>query len=94
MEELLEKLAYLKAALDDTDCIKQIRRLNVLINNDQSLRSLIENYKSTNDERIREQIIKNALFREYKHEEAELNLLILEINKELKQITKRGQCNL
>ena len=39
-------------------------------------------------------IISNEEFMEYKHHETELNLLILEINQELKKITKKDKCGL
>ena len=38
-------------------------------------------------------IINNSLFREYKHNEAECNFIILEINKRLKEISNKGKCN-
>ena len=94
MEELYDKIENLKKALDDTDTIKQIKILTKKIFKDKELMSLIETYKITQDERIKEKIISNETFREYKHEEAELNFLILEINQELNKITKKDKCGL
>lgn len=62
--------------------------------NDKELVQQIEKYNYSKDERIKEEILKNNVFREYKHQEAELNILILEINQELKKITKKDKCGL
>ena len=35
----------------------------------------------------------NNLFKEYKEEETEINFIILEINKRLKQINNKGKCH-
>lgn len=94
MEELYIKLDNLKQALDDTETIKEIKRLTKKINKNKELLELIEKYNYTQDERIKEKIISNEEFREYKHQETELNLLILEINQELKKITKKDKCGL
>lgn len=94
MEELYIKLDNLKQALDDTETIKEIKRLTKKINKNKELLELIEKYNYTQDERIKEKIISNEEFREYKRQETELNLLILEINQELKKITKKDKCGL
>lgn len=92
MEILYEKLDTLKGILNNTECIKELQRLYKEINNDKELVSLIEKYNYSNDERIKEEILKSDLVREYKHYEAELNFIILEINQELKKITKKDKC--
>ena len=61
---------------------------------DKELLKQIEDYNYTKDERIKDKILNNQTFREYKHQEAELNLLILEINSKLKEITKKDKCGL
>lgn len=94
MEELYIKLDNLKQALDETETIKEIKRLTAKISKNKELLGLIEKYNYTQDERIKEQIISNEEFMEYKHHETELNLLILEINQELKKITKKDKCGL
>lgn len=94
MEKLYEKMDKLKNILDETECIKDLKRLYKEINQDEKLIKLIEDYKNTNDERTRDEILNNKLFREYKHQEAELNFLILEINQKLKQISKKDKCGL
>lgn len=94
MEELYEKVNNLKDVLNDNEIIKEIKKLNKEIINDKILLGLIEKYNYTKDERIKQQIISNDLFQKYKHQETELNLLILEINQELKKITKKDKCGL
>lgn len=94
MEKIYEKLDKLKKTLDTTECIKKIKQLNQEVLNDKKLISLIEKYNYTQDENIKKEIVNNELFRKYKHQETELNLLILEINQELKKITKKDKCGL
>lgn len=94
MENLYEKLDNLKEQLNNTPCIKEIKRLYQVISQDQELITLIEKYNYTKNERLKEQLLENKLIREYKHQEAELNFLILEINQKLKKITKKDKCGL
>lgn len=94
MEKLYEKLNALKDALDETEVVKTLKQLNEKVSQDKKLLDLIKKYNYTKDERIKEQIISNNLFKEYKHNETDLNLLILEINQELKKITKKDKCGL
>lgn len=94
MEKLYEKIDKLKECLNETKCVIEIKRLLKEINDDKDLINMIEEYNKTEDERIRNKILNNKLFREYKHQEAELNLLILQINQRLKSITKKDKCGL
>lgn len=94
MEKLYEKVDKLKACLNETTCVIEIKRLLKEINEDKELIEMIEEYNKTEDERIRNKILNNQLFREYKHQEAELNLLILQINQRLRKIIKRDKCGL
>lgn len=94
MEKVYEKLDNLKKQLDTAECIKELKKLNKEIQKDKELISLIEKYNATKDEQIKKQIICNELFQKYKQQETELNILILEINQELKKITKKDKCGL
>lgn len=94
MEKLFEKLNILKETLDETQTIKEIKKLNQELASNQVLLSLVEKYNLTKDERLKEKIINNDLFRRYKHQETELNILILEINQVLKKITNKDKCGL
>ena len=84
------KQVDIKKMLNKT--VKFLKKLGVLLK--KGIITLIEKYNYTQDERIKEKIISNEEFREYKHQETELNLLILEINQELKKITKKDKCGL
>lgn len=94
MEKLYEKIDNLKEVLNETETIKKIKEATQNIMQDQELLKQIEDYNYTKDERLKEKILNNQKFREYKHQEAELNLLILEINAQLKQIIKKDKCGL
>lgn len=94
MEKLIEKTENLKIALDENSQVKKIRELNKKIMKDTELLRLIEKYNLTKNESIKQQIVKNELFREYKEAETNLNILILEINQQLKELNKKGKCSL
>lgn len=85
MEELIEKIEQLKVSLDNTDTIKEIKTLTRSL--DPELLEDIEEYKRTGREDLKEKIINNPIFREYKKKETDLNLMILEVNKRLKELT-------
>ena len=94
MEKLYEKLDNLKEVLNETETIIKLKEITEKVMQDKELLKQIEDYNYTKDERIKEKILNNQTFREYKHQEAELNLLILEINSKLKEITKKDKCGL
>ena len=92
MEELIEKVNELKEELNNTKEIKELKEINNSIMKDQELLNDIKKYNETQDISIKERIINNKLFREYKHKENELNFIILEINKKLKEINSSRSC--
>ena len=92
MNELIDKVNNLKESLDSNDEIIKLKEINELIMKDKELLKDIEEYNRTNNEEIKNRIINNKLFREYKHSEAECNFIILEINKRLKEINNKGKC--
>ena len=94
MEKLYEKLDNLKEVLNETETIIKLKEITEKVLQDKELLKQIEDYNYTKDERIKDKILNNQTFREYKHQEAELNLLILEINSKLKEITKKDKCGL
>ena len=91
MNELMDKVEDLKKELDELDEIKDLKKINSEIIKDKELLKNIEEYNRTQDENIKEKIINHKLFREYKHKETECNLLILEINKRLKEINNKSK---
>ena len=93
MKEIIEKVENLKLELDNSKEVKHIKELNSKIKDNKELLYLIEKYNSTQNESIKEEIINNKFFREYKLSENEINYIILEINSKLKQISKKGSCS-
>ncbi len=92
MNDLIDKVENLKEALNDTKQVKEIKDINKLIMNDKELLELIKKYNETQDEDIKTKILNNELFKDYKDKETELNILILEINSKLKEISNKGKC--
>lgn len=93
MEELIGKVENLKDELDKTESIVNIKKLNKKIKEDKELRTLLEKYKNTNNINVKEEIMSNELFKKYKEEEININFIILEINKRLKEINSKGKCH-
>ena len=91
MNELIDKVEELKEEIDSLDEIVKLKELNEKIMLDKDLLKDIEEYNKTQDENIKERIINNKLFREYKHKETDCNLLIMEINQKLKEINNRNK---
>ena len=90
MEELYNYLDKIKYELDNSSVIKEYLQSKDKVMNNKELVELINKYHNTMDENIKSEIIKNKDFREYKKHENDVNFLILEINKILKDITKKG----
>ena len=93
MEKLIEKVENLKSSLDNTDIVKNVKSINEEIMKDKELLELIRKYNETFDEDIKKKIINHKLFLDYKHQETELNLLIMDINSKLKNINSKGKCS-
>lgn len=93
MNELIENVDNLKKSLDENEKIIKLKEINKKIMEDEELLKDIEEYNRTNNLELKNKIINNNLFREYKHNEAECNFIILEINKRLKEISNKGKCN-
>lgn len=94
MEELLEKIALLKTELNETEQVKNIKRLNTEIKKDKELLNNIELYKQTRKDSLKQDIYDSDLYQEYKHAETELNILILFINSKLTKISNKGKCKI
>lgn len=94
MEQLLEKLNQVKDTLDKTEIIKNYKKIQKEILSNKEIIELIKQYEYTKDERIKEKVTNNDLYKKYKHEETEINILILEINNKLKDIIKKDKCDL
>lgn len=86
MNELMELVDNLKLSLDNTEEVKNIKKMNKEISKDIDLLEDIKKYNLTKDENLKKKIISNELFNKYKDNEIELNLLIMKINHELKKL--------
>ena len=93
MNELIETVDNLKKSLDENEKIIKLKEINKKIMEDKELLKEIEEYNRTNNLELKNKIINNNLYREYKHNESECNFIILEINKRLKEISNKGKCN-
>ena len=93
MNELMDKLEQVKEALDQTEVVQEVKKINEEVMKDKELLEKIEKYQRSQDPSIKEEILKNKIFRDYKQKETNLNLLILEINQRLKEIEiERKEC--
>lgn len=92
MNELIEKVENLKQSIDELEKIKEVKELNKEIIKDKELLKKIEEYNRTSDEKLKQEIINNSLFKKYKVLETDINVIILEINSKLKQINDKGKC--
>ena len=92
MNELVNKMNILIKEIDKLENVSKIKELNIKIKEDKNLNELITKYKKTQDEKIKKEIINNKLFKEYKLNETEINIIIMSINKELKKINNKGKC--
>ena len=94
MKKLLEKLDNLQKELNQTDEVRKIKKLNHQLQKNTPLLKLLEEYHKYPNPKLKKQIINDSFFKEYKEAETNLNILILNINSKLKQITKKGSCKL
>ena len=92
MNDLMEKVDNLITSIDETKQVQDIKSINEKIMEDKELLDLIKRYQETQDEKLKEKIINNKLFSDYKEKETELNILILDINSKLKDINDKGKC--
>lgn len=92
MEKLIEKTNRLLEEIDKLSQVKRIRQLNKIISCDIKLRKLIDNYNYNKTDNLKRRIIDNNLFKEYKDNETDINLLIMDINSRLKSINGNKGC--
>jgi len=91
MEKLIESLSSLKEELDESELIKEIKQLNKEISSNEELQKLLDNYQIKPTEENKNKIIQNDLFQKYKEKETDVNILIMQINQKLKQISNKDK---
>ncbi len=92
MEELIDKTNNLINEIDKISQVKRIKELNKEISEDKELSDLIHTYQINQDENLKRRILDNKLFKEYKVNETDINLLIMDINSRLKSINGKKGC--
>lgn len=93
MEKLLELMKQLEDKLDKEPKILETKEVLSKIYVDKQLLALIEEYKLSRKEELKYEIYKNVNFKRYKELENDINIIILQINQKLKNITSKGKCN-
>ena len=91
MKELMDKLDQLEKALDEVPLIQELKKLTKEIKQDKTLYQLLMEYHQKPTESTKKKIIANDLFSRYKEKETDLNILIMELNQKLKEITGKGK---
>lgn len=87
MEEKVDKLIK---SIDESNTIKDIRESIHAIKENQELMDKLTKYNENYDEHLKQEILEYKEMINYRHNENELNYLILEINKRLKEITNES----
>lgn len=96
-KEINIELEELFKILDNSDFIKEIKRLKKIIDNDKDLISKIEKIKSLNKydplyKELRIDIYKNKYFKEYMDNYQKLNMLIMAMNNKFNKIYGGRSC--
>ena len=94
MEKIIEKVKEIENDLDHDDRVIKIKKLNEEIMQDKKLLQMLEEYRKYPKEELKNEIINYPLFQNYKKEDLEINILIMEINEKLKKINDKGTCSL
>ena len=93
MNELIDKVENLKSELNSSSLILDIKECLERIDSDPELKRLLDEYSIYPREDIKNKILENSTFQEFKIKETELNLFIMEMNLKLKNITRKGSCH-
>ena len=93
MNELIEKVDNLKKELDSSSLICSVKESLEKVKKDKELMNLLKEYEQYPKEEIKDKILENDTFKEFKIKETELNLFIMKINQRLKIISKKGKCS-
>ena len=92
MNELMNSVDNFLNELDSSSLVLDLKEVLNKVKKDKELVKLLEEYNTYPKEDIKNEIIKNKTFQEFKIKETELNLFIMEINQKLKTISKKGKC--
>ena len=92
MNELMNSVDKFLTELDSSSIVLNLKDALEKVKKDDELLKLLEEYNAYPKENIKNKILKNQTFQEFKIKETELNLFIMEINQKLKTISKKGKC--
>ena len=93
MKELVCKVNNIIDIIEELDCVVEIKKINEKIYSDKELMSLLNEYQTYPNEKLKDKIISNDLFQEYKEKEIDINILIMRINQKIKMINNERSCN-
>lgn len=98
MEELNNKIDELITLLDEDSRIKDIELLKNKIVNNQDILNKISRLKeldkySNEYKELKKELFLDKDFSSFKEKEAEIDYLIMEINKRLNELVDKGKCN-
>jgi len=94
MNKLIGLVEELKNELDNSIEVRELVELKNEIKKDSELLDLLDKYHSTNDIKVKEEILSNELFCRFKDKEININILIMKINNELKKIKGDKNCDI
>ena len=98
MKKINDKVEELIDILNNDRRVKRLKVLKKELNKDEELISKIEYLKkldqySVDYRNLKKEILKNNKFVEYKDLENEISIIILEINRKLKNLTNERSCH-
>lgn len=86
MDELYHKIDLVKEELDHLPIFKEMEKLEIEIRKKKELVEKIQKYNAYPSDKLRLDIYSYEEIRKYKEKETELNLIILNINKRIKEV--------
>ena len=99
MSEIIEKTYKLLDTLDNSEVIKKLTKYKKKIQNDEEVLSNVKKINNENNPKIkidlRKKLYGNSDYQKYMEAYNELNLIVMKINKKLKEYTntKEGSCH-
>lgn len=89
----MNKMDNLINEIDKSDLVKDLRRVQEKVYEDNKLMELLKEFQNNPKDEIKEKILSSSLFQEYKIKETDLNLFIMDLNNRLKSIKGKGSCS-
>ncbi len=90
MDILYKLIINFEDKLNNEEIIKELNKCYITIRKDNKLIEKIRKYQISKDLKLKEEIENNDSYKVVRRLEANLNLMILEINQELNNLCKNG----